>query len=78
MKDLIETANLLHTRRHYARFVNGRGEGTSLCTEGLPSVVKVCHQTAVDRMSRATGKQFPAVADLPLCRRCAAKARRSA
>ena len=77
---MIEVANLLQTRRHFARAVNGRGIGTALCTEGLRKAIEVYDQKTLDKIYPPRSRRGSArdIRSLPLCRKCAQKVGRAA
>lgn len=77
---MIDTANLLQTKRHLARAVNGDGIGSALCTEGLRKPIEVYTQKAIGKIYPPRTRRGPArdIRSLPLCRHCAHKARRAA
>lgn len=75
-----EAANVLQKKRHYARSLDFRGWGVSLCTESRADPahrIVVMDQEALVRAnpprSRRTVKNL---ADLPLCLVCEGKAAR--
>lgn len=79
MTGLIDVANIMQTRRHYARIVNALGAGVSLCSEGLHCAVEVYDQQGLERLYPPKSRRGGAldVTELPLCRNCAAKAVRA-